>query len=258
MSKKSALITGGAKRIGRAFAIFLAEKGYSIGLHYRTATNEIDETLKKLEEYGVDCLPIQADLAAAKEQRQIFPLFNKDLGPCSLLINNVSVFNPYSFLETTPEQFDTDIAINVRAPFFLSQDFAQQAPPDSLIVNLLDCRIAHINTSYFVYNLTKHTMERFTMMAAKDLGPLIRVNAIAPGPALPPADKNETHLESLIKNAPLRISSPPATLVNALDYLLQAKTVTGQVLFVDSGFISKKVEKMLFFTISFTKMSFID
>lgn len=235
MSKKVALITGGAKRIGKAFALALAQQDYAIGLHYNTATTEVTETKKLIEECGVDCLLIQANLASPTEQACIFPQLRQGLGDCSLLLNNVAVFNPGSFLETRPEQFEQDVAVNLRAPFFLSQDFARQASPGSQIVNLLDCRIAHINTTYFVYNLTKYAMERFTMMAAKELGPDIRVNGIAPGPALPPADKGPAHLEALIKQAPLGVTSPPSTLVVALNYLLQASTVTGQVLFVDAG-----------------------
>ena len=229
------MITGGAKRIGKAFALSLARQGYAIGLHYNTATADLAETQKSIEECGVGCFPIQANLADSAAQARILPMLNKELGECSLLINNVSLFHPPTFLETSVEQFDADIAVNLRAPFFLSQDFARQAPKDSLIINMLDCRITHINTTYFVYNLTKHAMERFTMMAAKELGPRIRVNAIAPGPALPPADKDESHLEKLVRQAPLKVTSPPPTLTAAADYFLRASTVTGQVLFVDSG-----------------------
>jgi len=233
MTKGAALVTGAAKRIGRAFVLFLARQGYDIALHYNSASPEQKETSRLIEKEGVSCLPIQADLAS--QHNSLFPLINKNLGPCTLLINNVSVFRPGSFMATSEDQFDSDMAVNLRAPFFLSQDFANQAPKGSQIINMLDCRITRVTTSHFVYNLSKVALYQFTLMAAKELAPHIRVNGIAPGPALPPPDKNEEHLAKVVDLAPLGIASPPATLVQGLGYLLAAQTVTGQVLFVDSG-----------------------
>lgn len=233
MARDIALVTGGAKRIGRAFVLFLARQGYDIALHYNSAGKEQEETSRLIEKEGVACLPIQADLASQRDS--LFPLINKNLGPCTLLINNVSVFRPGSFMATSRAQFDFDMAVNLTAPFFLSQDFAKQAPKASQIINMLDCRIAHISTSHFVYSLSKAALYQFTLMAAKELAPHIRVNGVAPGPALPPPDKDEEHLTKVVNLAPLGIASPPATLVQGLAYLLEAQTVTGQVLFVDSG-----------------------
>ncbi len=233
MTRGTALVTGGAKRIGKAFVLFLARQGYDIALHYNSASQEQKETTRLIEKEGVACLPIQADLT--NQQSLLFPLINKNLGPCTLLINSVSVFRPGSFMNTSKAQFDSDMAVNLRAPFFLSQDFAKQAPKGSQIINMLDCRISRVTTSHFVYSLSKVALYQFTLMAAKELAPHIRVNGIAPGPALPPPDKDEEHLAKVVDMAPLGIASPPATLVQGLAYLLEAQTVTGQVLFIDSG-----------------------
>ena len=233
MNEKTALVTGGAKRIGKAFALFLAQQGYDIALHYNTAAKERQDTVAEIEKEKARCLPLQADLSQPKEVASIFPQVEKGLGKCSLLLNNVSVFNPVSFMDTTESQFDFDMAVNFRAPFFLSQHFALQAPEESQIINILDCRLTRVNTSYFVYNLSKQALRHFTLMAAKELAPRIRVNAIAPGPALP--SETGDPLEAIIRTTPLQTASPPATLVSALAYLLEARTITGQVLFVDSG-----------------------
>lgn len=233
--RRLALITGGAKRIGKEFALFLARQGYDIALHYNSATKEQEETKTLIEREGVACLPLQADLANQREVASLFPIINEKLGPCALLINNVSVFRFVSFMDTSATQFDSDMAVNLRAPFFLSQAFASQTPAGGQVINMLDCRVTGITTSHFVYSLSKSALYHFTLMAAKELAPRIRVNGIAPGPALPPPGKSEEHLAKVVGMAPLGVASPPATLVQALAYLLEAETVTGQLLFVDSG-----------------------
>ena len=254
---KTALITGGAKRLGREMAVALAARGYDLAVHYNSSLAEARECQKLLEQHNKKCITIQGELTDDAACKKIFDEARSSLGTISLLINNASVFNSQGFMQTDSAHFDKDVGINLKAPFFLTQDFARQiydssstkssaaedSPPhfqkgfqkDLMVVNMLDCNHAKLREDYFLYHLTKNALHHFTLMAAKELAPYIRVNAIAPGAALPPPHKDDAHLQKVSSTAPLGIASPPDTITQGLEYLLDAKTVTGQVLYVASG-----------------------
>ena len=254
---KAALITGGAKRLGREMAVALAARGYDLAIHYNSSLAEARECQKLVEQHNKKCITIQGELTDDAACKKIFDEARSSLGTISLLINNASVFNSQGFMQTDSAQFDKDMGLNLKAPFFLTQDFARQIydnsstkssaaedlppnfqrdfPQDFMIVNMLDCNHAKLREDYFLYHLTKNALHHFTLMAAKELAPNIRVNAIAPGAALPPPHKDDAHLQKVSSTAPLGIASPPDTITHGLEYLLDAKTVTGQVLYVASG-----------------------
>ena len=246
---KTALITGGAKRLGREMAVALTARGYDLAIHYNNSLTEACECQKLVERHNKKCITIQGELTDDAACKDIFDEACSSLGTISLLINNASVFNPQGFMQTDSAQFDKDVGINLKAPFFLTQNFARQIydnsstkssttedfPKDLMIVNMLDCNHAKLREDYFLYHLTKNALHHFTLMAAKELAPNIRVNAIAPGAALPPPHKDDAHLQKVSSTAPLGIASPPDTITHGLEYLLDAKTVTGQVLYVASG-----------------------
>lgn len=241
MTAKVALITGAAQRIGRALTVHLATQGYDIAIHYNNSRQEAEECQRLVQSSGGvrRAMVIQANLDDSKQVTKLIPTVNAELGEISLLLNNAAVFNSEKFLDTTREQFEHDFAINFKAPFFLAQNFARQVsssnPGEAMIVNLGDSAHERITSNYFLYRLSKQALHHFTLLAAKELAPLIRVNAIAPGPALPPPDKDESYLKNVASKTPLGIASPPNSLVQGLDYLLTAHTVTGQVLYIDSG-----------------------
>ena len=240
---KLALVTGSAQRIGRCLALFLAERGYSLALHYHQSGQQALQAQTDIKKRGVACEIFKANLAQSAEVAQLIPQVLKRMGPIDLLINNVSVFNSPNFMASTEKQFDHDVAVNLRAPFFLTQAFAAQVAKGtsksksypSLIVNMLDTRITKVQTDYCIYTLTKHALFHLTCIAAKSLAPRIRVNAIAPGPALPPLGTTQARLDKSSTTTPLGAASPPSTLAQGLGYLLDAHTVTGQVLYIDSG-----------------------
>ncbi len=248
---KVALITGGATRLGRAITLHLASRGYNLCIHCNSSTAEAKVCQGLARDLGVEAIIQVANLAQDDAVAKIIPAVNDKLGEISLLINNASVFNPQDFAATDRHQFTADMAVNLKAPFFLTQDFASQVskktpdtPPeqtstqsttDPLVVNITDGTHSKLTSKHFLYRITKDSLHHFTMMAAKELAPTIRVNGLAPGPALPPPDKDEKHLERVIKSSPLGIASPPETLLHGLDYLISARTVTGQVLYIDSG-----------------------
>lgn len=231
---KTALITGGGKRLGKAISLSLAERGYDIAIHYNHSSCEAEETAEIIRQKGQKAEIFQADLSQINEVRNLIPAVLETFPECSILVNSASIFENIGFSETTEEIFDRDFNTNFKAPFFLSQDFSK-AENSELIINMLDMRINKIETEHFSYNLTKKALRDFTLMAAKELGPKIRVNGICPGPILPPPDKGIEYLEKIAENTPLKKPGNPDFIISAVEYILSNPYVTGQCLFVDGG-----------------------
>ncbi|GJM16034.1 MAG: short chain dehydrogenase [Thermodesulfobacteriota bacterium] len=231
---KAALITGGGKRLGKAISLSLAEKGYDIAIHYNHSDREAKETAELIREMGRKCEIFQANLSDIKQVRTLIPRVFETFPDCSILVNSASIFEDVGFQDVTEEIFDRDLNVNFKAPFFLSQDFSKGQNAE-LIINMLDMRINKIETQHFSYNLSKKALRDFTLMAAKELGPKIRVNGICPGPILPPPDKDIKYLEKIAENTPLKKPGNPDYIIDAVKYILDNPFVTGQYLFVDGG-----------------------
>jgi NAD(P)-dependent dehydrogenase (short-subunit alcohol dehydrogenase family) len=231
---KAALITGGGKRLGKAISLFLAESGYDIAVHYNHSDREAKETAELIREKGRRAEIFQSNLSDIKQVRSLIPDVLEVFPNCSILVNSASIFENFGFSDVTEEIFDRDFNTNFKAPFFLSQDFSK-GEHSELIINMLDMRINKIETQYFSYNLTKKALRDFTLMAAKELGPKIRVNGICPGPILPPPDKDIKYLEKIAENTPLKKPGNPDYIISAVEYILNNPFVTGQCLFVDGG-----------------------
>ncbi|MEQ9618151.1 MAG: SDR family oxidoreductase [Deltaproteobacteria bacterium] len=231
---KAALITGGGVRIGKAISLALADMGYDIALHFNSSDTEAKETAGEIESRGVRCELFQADLSVVKNARTLIPSVFEVFPKCSILVNNAAIFENMLFFDVTEEEFDREFNINFKSPFFLAQDFSGQAAAE-LIVNMLDMRVSQIETEHFVYNLSKKTLRDFTLMAAKALGPKIRVNGICPGPTLPPPEEDEEYLTRISKGTPLGKPGNPDYVISALKYILDNPYVTGECLFVDGG-----------------------
>ena len=231
---KAALITGGGMRLGKAMALTLAELGYDIALHYNSSASESEKTEGEIRSLGRSCEIFKADLLKMEEVRTLVPRVFEAFPGCSVLINSASVFENIRFPDVTEESFDRDMNINFKAPFFLSQDFARGASA-GLIVNMLDSRVSTNATSYFVYHLGKKALRDFTLMAAKALGPRIRVNAICPGPVLPPPGEGEEYLIRISQDTPIGKPGSPEYITAALKYIIENTYITGECLFVDGG-----------------------
>jgi NAD(P)-dependent dehydrogenase (short-subunit alcohol dehydrogenase family) len=231
---KAALITGGGKRLGKAISLSLAERGYDIAIHYNHSDKEAQETADLILEKGRQCEIFQSNLSDISQVRSLIPTVFEVFPQCSILVNSASIFENIGFNDVTEEIFERDFKTNFKAPFFLSQDFSKGNNAE-LIINMLDMRINKIETEHFTYNLTKKALRDFTLMAAKALGPKIRVNGICPGPILPPPDKDIKYLEQIAKNTPLEKPGNPDYIITAVKYLLDNSFVTGQCLFVDGG-----------------------
>lgn len=231
---KAALITGGGKRLGKAISLSLAERGYDIAIHYNRSDKEAKETADLIREKGREAEIFQSNLSDISQVRNLIPTVFEVFPQCSILVNSASIFENIGFNDVTEEIFERDFNTNFKAPFFLSQDFSKGYDAE-LIINMLDMRINKIETEHFTYNLTKKALRDFTLMAAKALGPKIRVNGICPGPILPPPDKDIKYLEQIAKNTPLQKPGNPDYIITAVKYLLDNSFVTGQCLFVDGG-----------------------
>ncbi len=229
------LITGASKRIGKAIALGMAQDGYTILLHYRDSHQAAQETARAVEKAGAICILLKADLSDSGQVKTLIKTVFEMAPECDLLINNASIFEANSLMETSEDQFERHFATNLKAPFFLTQGFARLCQKEGVVINLLDTRIRHNSTTHFAYSLTKKALSDFTVMAAKELAPKIRVNGICPGLILPPEGKDARDLEAKSQRIPLQRWGDPSQIVHALRFLLENSFITGDCLFLDGG-----------------------
>lgn len=210
----------------------LAKAGYDIALHYHSSENEAEEVAQAVQERGVACELFQADLA---EHKQVMALAEKVFsGGCDLLVNNASIYEAGSLQETSEALFDRHFAINLKAPYFLTQQFAKRCKQGS-VVNMLDVGIHQQRSHYMAYTLTKKAFADFTTLAAKELGPKIRVNGIAPGPILPSKGYAMPDVKARAETMPLKQLSRLEDVVDAVLVFAKRPYLTGDILHLDSG-----------------------
>ncbi|GGH28571.1 short chain dehydrogenase [Alsobacter metallidurans] len=237
MKRPVALVTGGARRIGAAIVRRLAEAGYDVAIHCGRSREDADALAADLGRTGARAAVLQADLAALAEVAAIITAANAALGPVSLLVNSASRFDGDALGGLDPVLWDAHFAVNLRAPVFLTEAFARQAPDggDPSVVNLLDQRVLRPNPSFFSYSLTKSALHVATTTMAQALAPRIRVNGVAPGPTLANVHDGDDGLKREIAGVPLQHGVDPAEIADAVLYLARAPSVTGQTLAVDAG-----------------------
>ncbi len=230
----AALVTGGAIRLGRSFALALAAAGYDIALHYRSSAGPAEETATDIEALGVRCHRFQADLADAGRLDDLVGRVAATLPHLNVLVNSASAYTQSRIMETTPSLFDEQFAVNLRAPFFLTQAFARHAGSGS-VVNVLDNKIGFNQFQYAAYLLSKKALADLTRMAALEFAPAIRVNGIAPGVVLPASSRSAAYIAWRLEAIPLRRQGSEDHITAALLSLLENPFITGQVLVVDGG-----------------------
>ena len=205
---KTALITGASKRIGKSIAEFLAEKGWNIIIHYNSSESDAEvlatELAKKYS--GQTFGTIKGNLADKDELVGLIPKAISQFGKFELLVNNASIFNSGFIKETTFELFESQMRVNLKAPFMLIRDFANYCKQGN-VINIVDTRVTSNKSNFAVYSLSKKALWELTKMAALEFAPEIRVNAIAPGVTLAPKNEDENYLQSLAKNIPMKIPS---------------------------------------------------
>jgi pteridine reductase len=233
-TNKAALVTGGPKRIGKALAVALAEKGYDIALHYNSSDEDARSTAADIKAAGVDCSLFRCDLSNEQELQTLMKNVHTVFPNLSVLINNASIFDKLSISETSIGDFNNYLALHVKAPFILTRDFAALYGHGH-VINIVDSRISKNDYHYAVYTLTKKALADLTSIAACEFAPDLRVNAIAPGIILPPDSQSIDYLDRISKNIPLKRKGNLDNIINALYYLLQNDFVTGQIVTVDGG-----------------------
>ncbi|MFA5326555.1 MAG: SDR family NAD(P)-dependent oxidoreductase [Prolixibacteraceae bacterium] len=233
---KTALITGAAKRVGKAMARHLAGLEWNIAIHYNSSATEAnlfrEELSAKYPKQKFDIF--KADLNYAEEVQLLLPKVILSMGSLELLINNASVFEQ-AWLRNTPTEFlNRQMNVNFRAPFMLTRDFATLVKQGN-IVNLVDTRIVTNQSNFAAYSISKKALWELTQMAALEFGPNIRVNAIAPGLTLPPEEKSEDYLWKLAGTIAMKRPGGLEPILKSLDYILTNDYLTGQLLFCDGG-----------------------
>ena len=231
---KAALITGGAQRIGKAVALLLADSGWNIVLHYNTSRKDAENTAQEIRENQVACEIIQSDLSQESESVHLVSTAVKLFPGLSLLVNNASGYEKASISETTVEIFNRIFAVNVKTPFFLIRDFARLCGRGH-IINIIDAGIMHPDYHYAAYILTKRSLAHLTELAAREFGPAVRVNGIAPGIILPPHGETDAFLDRKSAQVPMKRKGSPDDVARAVLFLTENDYITGQILYVDGG-----------------------
>jgi pteridine reductase len=231
---KTVLVTGGAKRIGRAIALALARHGMNMVIHYHTSQHEAESAAAEVRTYGVKAWAVQADLSDLAQVETVIPTARALAGTLDILINSASIFPQNRLTDFTADDFMQNMHINALAPLWLSRAFAQQAT-EGVIINLLDTRIHGYDREHAAYHLSKRTLYTLTKMLSLELAPHIRVNGVAPGLILPPPGKDETYLEQQKQTNPLHRIGSLDDITEAIVFLLRSDFITGQVIYVDGG-----------------------
>ena len=232
---KVAFVTGAARRIGRTIAEQLAAQGYALALHANNSAPEAEVLADMLEKKGVRTTVIEGDLADAESVPSMIEAAAA-LGRLSLLVNNASLFKDDALQDFSADQFDAHMAINLRAPLLLAQAFARHAASDDpSIVNIIDQRVFRLTPQFFTYTLSKAALLTATQTMAQALAPSIRVNGVGPGPVLPNIHDGSEGFMREAQGTPLGKPVDPAEIARAVLYLANARSVTGQMIAVDSG-----------------------
>jgi NAD(P)-dependent dehydrogenase (short-subunit alcohol dehydrogenase family) len=237
MTEKTALVTGAAKRLGRAIALELAGAGWNIALHYSTSREDAQKAASDIRAKGVECKAFAANFAAEAEVEKLIARANAELGPLTALVNSASLFENDDWRSASRKSWDAHMEINLRAPFLLSQHFARQLPKGAkgAIVNIIDQRVLKPTPQFISYSLSKAGLYWLTTTLAQALAPDIRVNAVGPGPTMRNPRQSEADFARQRDATILKHGAEPDDIAGTVRYLLEADAVTGQMLAVDGG-----------------------
>jgi pteridine reductase len=230
-----ALVTGAAKRIGRAVAMRLASEGADVVVHYHRSKAEADEVVAQIAKLGRKSAALQADLCSVGEIQQLFQQTADQFGRLDILVNSAANFIPARLEDATEKIWDDALDTNLKAPFFCAQAAAPLLKiTGGVIITFADIGGVLPWTGYIPHCASKAGVIMLTKCLAKALAPEVRVNAIAPGTITMSGDPSEWEAD-FIRRAPLHRAGTPNDVADAVSYLIQAKFVTGQVLILDGG-----------------------
>jgi NAD(P)-dependent dehydrogenase (short-subunit alcohol dehydrogenase family) len=231
------LVTGAAKRLGRAIALKLAGEGYDVAIHFRGSRVDAEALSAEIGKMGRRTVLVDGDLADEASVATIVPRAAAALGPLTALVNCASAFEDDRIETVTRTSWDKHLNTNLRAPLVLSQAFAKQLPADAqgAIVNIVDQAVLNLTPQFLSYIVSKAALWTLTQTLAQALAPRIRVNAVAPGPSLKAERQTQANFDAHVQKTLLRRPSAPEDIAGGVHYLLSASAVTGQMIAVDSG-----------------------
>lgn len=237
IERPTALVTGAARRIGRAIATLLARRGYDVAIHYQASRGDALEAVGEVEALGARSMAFSADLAKFEDLEALIPAITHVLGHPSCLVNNASVFRHDTITTTIPDTWSAHLDVNLRAPVFLAQAMARNLPIgiDGNVINIIDQRILRLTPDFFSYTLSKAGLWVATQTMAQAFAPRIRVNAIAPGPTLRSVHQSDAEFAAECAATLLKRGSNPQEIAAAVGFILDAPALTGQLIALDGG-----------------------
>ena len=236
MEAKKIIITGGATRIGSAIAKSLAGYDVDIVIHFNKSRKSALQLKMKLEEIGTKVFLIKADLSNVNQVKKIVPFAYKKMRGLDCLINNASLFEKDDLENFNDKSFSKHIDINLKAPAFLIKDFKKYVRnKEANIINIIDQRVFKLTPYFFSYTISKTGLYTLTKTSAMSLAPNIRVNGIAPGPTIKNKRQSAKHFKKQYMATPLKRQVDVEQICNAVDFFIKNRSITGQVISVDSG-----------------------
>lgn len=234
---KVALVTGAAKRVGKAIALELARAGYAIGVHYGHSRQEAEATVAEIRALGVAAYALHADLADEGQARALLGACFEMLGPVSVLVNNASLFEYDCIGDLDYASLLRHLLPNLAAPLVLAQSLAETLAEGqtAVVINLLDQKLYNYNPDFLSYTLSKAGLQAATTMLAQALAPRIRVVGVAPGISLPSADQTEQEFQAAHQQTPLGGSSTPQDVARTVRFVAESPAITGTTILVDGG-----------------------
>ncbi|BBK44571.1 short chain dehydrogenase [Allostella vacuolata] len=232
-----ALVTGGARRIGRALALDLAAQGWAVAVHHHASADEARALVEAIRADGGGAVALAADLSREDEVETLLARAADALGPVGCLVNNASLFERDEALTATRASWDAHMETNLRAPFRLTQQLAAALPDGAAgaVINLLDERVWSLTPHFVSYTVSKSALWTLTRTLALALAPRIRVNGIGPGPTLPSPRQSRAQFERQCASVPLGRGTTPAEICAAARFILAAPSMTGQMIALDGG-----------------------
>ncbi|MGD2216375.1 MAG: SDR family oxidoreductase [Gemmatimonadales bacterium] len=237
LTGRVALVTGSARRLGRSIADALAEAGCAIAIHHHASPSEAADAVRGCRALGVDAAAFQADLGDPDQIERLFAELESGFGQLDILVNNAAIFARVPATRITPEEWDRVLNLNLRAPFFCSQRAARlmMRAGTGSIVNIADVAAFQAWPAYAHYCVSKAGLLMVTRVLARALAPEVRVNAVAPGPVLPPEGSLPDEAERLAELTALKRLGGPEDVVQAVLFLIKSSYITGETIVVDGG-----------------------
>lgn len=234
---RAALVTGGARRLGRAMAEALAADGFAVAIHCHASEAEAESLAETIRAQGGRAATLVADLAREDAVETLIARAGAEVGPLGCLVNNASIFEMDTAATATRASWDRHLEPNLRAPFVLAQRFAEALPEGAhgLVVNMLDQRVWNLTPYFMSYTLSKSGLWTLTRTLALALAPRVRVCGIGPGPTLPSPRQSDADFARQCRQTPLRHGPSPEEIALTLRFLLAAPSLTGQMIALDGG-----------------------